>query len=134
MHSTKHFRQKTIILVCTVAMFFICVCATLHNTAVVLLYQIFNIWGTGVFFEGFVWILSNFRFLLKPLLFRAFSYKGFTSLNSSSLMDNDERRVCSPLWVAASKYLVGDLRWNLHKAGYRWAFYMGSNFQWIDLR
>ena len=46
-----------------------------------------------LFSEGFVWILSNFRFMLKPLPFRIFLYKGFALLNSSSLMDNDERQV-----------------------------------------
>ena len=70
-----------------------------------------------LFRKGFSWIHSNFRFLLKPLPFRTFSYKDFALLNSSSLMDNNERR-CSPLCVAASKYLVGDLSWHLHKAGY----------------
>ena len=46
-----------------------------------------------LFCEGFSWILSNFRFLLKLLLFRAFSYKGFALLSSSSLMDNGEKRM-----------------------------------------
>ena len=72
-----------------------------------------------LFRKGFSWIHSNFRFLLKPLPFRTFSYKDFALLNSSSLMDNNERR-CSPLYIAASKYLVGDLSWHLHKAGYCW--------------
>ena len=81
-----------------------------------------------LFRKGFSWILPNFRFLLKPLLFRTFSYKGFALLNSSSLMDNNERR-CSRLWVAASKYLVGDLSQHLHKAGYHWVFQCHSKTQ-----
>ena len=36
--------------------------------------------------EGVVWIPSNFRFWLKPLLFKPFPYKGCTLLNSSSLI------------------------------------------------
>ena len=44
------------------------------------------------------------------------------------------RNVCSLLWVAAPKCLVGDLSWHLHKAGYYWVFCMETIFQWIDLK
>ena len=87
-----------------------------------------------LFREGFSWILSKFRFLLKPLLFRAFHMKVllcWTYLHWWIMA----RDVCSPLWVAAPKYFVGDLCWNLHKAGYsHWVFYMETIFKWIDLK
>lgn len=46
-----------------------------------------------LFLEDFVWIFSNFKFLLQSQLFTAFLYEGFALLSSSSLIDNDERRV-----------------------------------------
>ena len=86
-----------------------------------------------LFREGFSWILSKFRFLLKPLLFRSFHVKlllYWIYLRWWMIA----RDVCSPLWVAAPKFLVDDLSWDLHKAGYHWVFYMETIFQWIDLK
>ena len=75
----------------------------------------------SLFRKGFSWILSNFRFLLKPLLLEPFHIKVLLYLIHLHwwIMTRD---VCSPLWVAASKCLVGDLSWHLHKAGYHWVF------------
>ena len=39
------------------------------------------------------WILSNFNFLLKQLIFRVFSFKGFTLSSLSSLRSNDDKHV-----------------------------------------
>ena len=86
-----------------------------------------------LFREGVSWVLSNFRFLLKPLLFRAFHMKVllyWIYLRWWIIA----RGVCSPLWVAAPKSLVDDLSWHLHKVDYHWVFYMETIFQWIDLK
>ena len=73
-----------------------------------------------LFREGFSWILSNFRFLLKPLIFSAFSYIGFGLFISSSWTDNDERCVftivgsCSKMfggWFELA--FTGHLQWHL---------------------
>ena len=53
-----------------------------------------------LFCEGIVWILLNFRFLLKPLFFKAFSYKGFAL---SQLAQRRCENVVTTSWLKLSQ-------------------------------